>query len=108
MANAHNGDDKKETLLKAAQKAFQDPFGAVLELNADDCAPIIIDGRKTPPKVSADKKAKPDCIWRAANDIMLRALSSERALENAYISGGLTISGDMSVMARLNLTAARA
>ncbi len=93
-------------LMAAAQKTFTEPFGAVITLLAegDDDRAIRIDGRKTPPTVSITKaSANADCIWRAAPDILLRAISAERAFESAYVSGQLSISGDMSVMARLNL-----
>ncbi len=100
--------DAKTTnpLLAAAQKTFTEPFGAVIMLLAesDDDKPISIDGRQTPPTVSTAKTgAKADCIWRAAPDILLRAISGERAFESVYVSGQLSISGDLSVMARLNL-----
>ncbi len=98
------------SLLAAAQKTFTEPFGAVMTLlvEGDDDKAIRIDGRQTPPVVSAAKAGgKADCAWRAAPDILLRAISSERAFESVYVSGQLSISGDMSVMARLNLKQAK-
>ena len=94
------------SLAEAARGAFAAPFDAVLELRPDEGAPVFIDGRKTPPAVSnshPDKKGAADCVWRCPADIMLRVLTSRRAVENAVISGRLVIAGDMSVMARLEL-----
>ncbi len=97
-------------LLAAAQKTFTEPFGAVIILLAEgggDQA-IRIDGRQTPPVVDIAKAgAEADCTWCAAPDILLRAISGERAFESAYVSGRLSVSGDISVMARLNLTQAK-
>ncbi len=97
-------------LIAAARKTFTEPFGAVITLlvEGDDNKTIRIDGRQTPPVVSAAKSAgKADCVWRAAPDILLRAISGERGFESVYVSGRLSISGDMSVMARLNLKQAK-
>jgi len=93
-------------LEAAARKAVAAPFGAILTLAPDDGQPVYIDGRKSNVAVSlgAPKGAKADCEWRGPHDILQRALSSDRALEAAFASGGLTIAGDMSVMARLQLT----
>lgn len=97
-----------EALIEKAQKAFSESFGAVLELKPESGASVFVDGRATPPAKSAalpkDKKIA-DCIWRCPDDIMARVLSSKRAVENAVINGRLVIGGDMSVMARLRLSA---
>jgi hypothetical protein len=97
-------------LMVAAQKTFTEPFGAVITLLADgdDEKTIRIDGRQTPPAISIAKTgAKADCNWRGAPDILLRAISGERGFESVYVSGQLSICGDMSVMARLNLKQAK-
>ncbi|NOX82498.1 MAG: hypothetical protein GXP06_05845 [Alphaproteobacteria bacterium] len=98
------------SLLAAAQKTFTEPFGGAITLlveGGSDKA-IRIDGRKTPPVVSAaNAGGKADCIWRAAPDILLRAISGERGFESVYVSGQLSICGDMSVVARLNLKQAK-
>jgi putative sterol carrier protein len=97
------------SLLAAAQKTFTEPFGAVISLSPEGGDETIhIDGRQNPPAVSIAKAgAKTDCSWRAAPDILLRAISGERSFESVYVSGQLSISGDMSVMARLNLKQAK-
>lgn len=98
------------TLFEAAKKAFNEPFGAVLELRPETSAPIFVDGRPSRPLVSdrppADAKNGADCVWRCPDDIMARVLVSKRAIESAVINGRLVIAGDMSVMARLRLASA--
>ncbi len=97
-------------LLAAAKNTFAEPFGAVIALltvGGGDKT-IRIDGRQTPPIVSIAKTgARTDCTWRGAADILLRAISGERAFESVYVSGQLSISGDLSVMARLNFKQAK-
>ena len=93
-------------LIDKAGAAFTAPFGAVLELRPDEGEPVFVDGRCDPPIVAPNPpsgKDDADCLWRCPADAMRRALSSERAIENAVINGRLTIAGDMSVMARLRL-----
>ena len=101
--------DPLSDITEASKRAFAEAFDAVLLIEPEDAAPLWIDGRQNPPTVSdkAPKGVTADCIWRATPDIVLRALASERSLDNAFISGGLFISGDMSVMARLSLKANR-
>ena len=52
--------------------------------------------RNAPPKDVAA-----DCVWRGARETLQRALVNARAFDSAYLSGRLSIAGDMSVMARL-------
>ena len=101
-----NGDKEIKAL---ASKAFSAPFGAVLELAPENGATLWIDGHKNPPAVleKTPKSAKADCTWRGARESLLRALEGERAMASAFVSGRITISGDMSVMARLQLEGAR-
>jgi len=97
-----------EVLKVAAARTFAKPFGAVIEIALETGETFFIDGRAAP--VVADKKPKDadvDCAWRADADVMERVFSGERALESAYVSGRLAVSGDMSVMARLEIGAAR-
>jgi hypothetical protein len=91
-------------IADAARKAFQTPFGGILELRPENGAPVFVDGRKAPPVVADAAPAPADCVWRCAPDIMGRVLSSKRAIENAVINGRLVIAGDMSVMKRLKLS----
>ncbi len=93
-------------MIETAGKAFRTPFGGVLELRPEGGDPVFVDGRANPPAVAATLPAGAkgaDCIWRCPADIMRRALTSNRAVENAVINGRLAIAGDMSVMARLDL-----
>lgn len=92
-----------DPLAAAVKKAFKAPFDAVVKIAPDKGEPLFIDGRKTPPAVSA---AAPDtdsvtCQWRGSREALTRAMGSERAFESAYVAGRILVSGDMSVMARL-------
>lgn len=92
-----------ETLIAAAAGAFRKPFGAILEIAPDGAPAFYIDGRADPCAVIAVRPdgALPECVWRASADTLARIFQGGRALESAYLSGRLKISGDMSVMARL-------
>jgi hypothetical protein len=92
-------------LIAAAAGAFRKPFGAILEIAPDGAPSFYVDGRGDPCAVFA---ARPEggasaCVWRAGADTLARIFQGGRALESAYLSGRLKISGDMSVMARLIL-----
>lgn len=93
------------TLIAAAAGAFQKPFGAILEIAPDGAAAFFVDGTREPCAVLAERPggAAPACVWRAGADSLARIFQGGRALESAYLSGRLKISGDMSVMARLIL-----
>ncbi len=102
-------DSAKDALLAAAEKAFSAAFGAVLELRPESGDSLWVDGRQAPPKILA---AAPDenpaaCCWRGARDALTRALASPRAFDSAYLSGRVGVSGDMSVMTRLELQEGR-
>ncbi len=94
-----------DLLLAAAAGAFRKPFGAVLKIAPEGAPAIFVDGRTDPCAVahSPPGGAPPVCVWRAGADTLLRIFQGGRALESAYLSGRLKISGDMSVMARLIL-----
>ncbi len=100
---------EQDALSAAAAKAFAAPFGAIIKLAPEEGAPLWIDGRKTPPAISskAPKADEENCLWRGRREALIRALSSARSLEGAYVAGRITIAGDMSVMARLNLEEGR-
>lgn len=96
----------QETIRTEAAKIFTKAFGGILQISPSDAHPIWVDGRPSPPLITAavpDGKEDPDCVWRGASDVLLRVLSGERALESAFVSGRFTIAGDMSIMARLDL-----
>lgn len=96
----------QDALARAARKAFTIPCGAVLQLAPENGTAVFVDARQTPPAIDetppSDQK-EADCVWHGSMDALIRTLSSERAVENATINGRLVISGDMSVMARLQL-----
>jgi hypothetical protein len=94
-------------LISAAQTAFQTPFGALLQLLPENGGGLWVDGSASPPVILETKPMgrKPDCVWRAVSETLLRVLEGERALESAFVAGRLKIAGDMSVMTRLKLGA---
>lgn len=94
-----------DPLIAAAAGAFRKPFGAVLEIAPEGASPFYVDGRVEPCAVAAvmPSGAEAACVWRAGAETLARIFQGGRALESAYLSGRLKISGDMSVMARLIL-----
>jgi putative sterol carrier protein len=98
-----------QTLIAAAAGAFRTGFGAVLEIAPDGASPFYVDGRGESCAVLAGppSNVQAACVWRAAPDTLARIFEGGRALESAYLSGRLKISGDMSVMARLVLESSR-
>lgn len=94
-----------DPLIAAAAGAFKQPFGAILEIAPDGASSFYIDGRASPCFVAATapEGATSACVWRAGADTLARIFQGGRALESAYLSGRLKISGDMSVMTRLIL-----
>lgn len=98
-----------KSLKTAIAEALKEPFGGVIEVLPDGGDGFFIDGRAKPPAVrnKLPKGVKADCTWRGAGDVLMRVFGGERALESAYVSGRLRISGDMSVMARLSLEGTR-
>lgn len=96
-----------DPLLAAASAAFRQGFGAVLKIEAEGGPPLFVDGRGGACVLTPTAPADPQCVWRADGETLLRALQGGRALESAYLSGRLKISGDMSVMARLVLESSR-
>ncbi len=93
-----------------AEKYFQKPFNGIIRIElADGAGSVWVDGRQSPPEIT--EKAPPNvegafCLWRTNKETLTRILSpGVRQLEAAYIAGRLNISGDMSVMARLEVGA---
>ena len=68
---------------------------------------VWVDGRGEAATVSADSPTGVEgrfCLWRIDPlDVPLVLVADERRLENGFVSGRLKISGDMSVMARLEI-----
>ncbi len=92
-------------LMSKAAGFFKIPFNGVIRIEVDGSNAIWVDGRQTPPLVSEQAPPNLDggfCLWRTSLDTLNRILSpGVRQIEAAYIAGRLLISGDMSVMARL-------
>lgn len=98
-------DAAPDPLFAAAASAFATPFDGVILIEPKEGGALWIDGAANPPAVldAAPSIAEPRCTWRASRDTLMRILGGERLLASAYVSGRLTIAGDMSIMARLHL-----
>ena len=96
--------DAGDDLAKTAERAFKRAFAGFIKIESESDV-LWVDGHVSPPAIRKNPPKKPDplCIWRSASDTMRRVLEGERALESSYVSGRLKISGDMSVMARLEM-----
>jgi hypothetical protein len=97
-----------EEIAAAARPFFGRAFDGVIRIEATDRGEAFwVDGRSEPPLVTLDAPQGVErgfCLWRAGFDTLRRLFSQrERRLESAFIAGRLKISGDMSVMARLEL-----
>ncbi len=95
-------------LVTDAKKYFKQQFDGVIRVELEGTPNAIwIDGRSAPPVVSEKAPANVDtafCLWRTSQETFERILSpGVRQLEAAYIAGRLAISGDMGVLARLEV-----
>lgn len=94
-------------LRDVAERCFLQRFDGVLRIECtEDGSSIWVDGRLTRPVVT--EKAPPEvsgrfCLWRGDGQTLSTVLAGQRRLEPAYMAGQLKISGDMAVMARLEL-----
>ncbi|GGY44764.1 SCP2 sterol-binding domain-containing protein [Parvularcula lutaonensis] len=94
-------------LREGAEKGFVSSFDGVLRIECtEDGSSLWIDGRGDSPSVS--EKAPPElegrfCLWRGEVPVLRSVLLGQRKLETALMAGQLKISGDMAVMARLEL-----
>jgi hypothetical protein len=100
-------DAPMNDLAKAAAAAFAKPFGGLIRLEPEGAPALWVDGRAFPPEIGAGPPGGADeapvCVWRASRDTLMRIFEGERLLASAYVSGRLSIAGDMSIMARLHL-----
>ena len=106
-----------DELTQAAKEAFRNEFGAILEIRIKDVATLYVDGRRAPPRVSAERpKDAPEnadadaapagyAVWAASENTLREIFARKKALQSSYLSGRLSIGGDMSVMTRLQLEA---
>ena len=94
-------------LADAARSAFATAFGGALRLIPDTGPGVLVDGRTAPPQISPDDPSVVEgpgrCLVRGGRETLLRCLESERLFASAFVSGRLRISGDMSVLARIDL-----
>ncbi len=96
-----------DELREGAEKSFKAPFAGVLRIECtDDGSSLWIDGRTDVPTVS--EGAPPEvsssfCLWRGEKLTLRSILMGQRRLEIALTAGQLKVSGDMAVMARLEL-----
>lgn len=102
-------DNATSSILTQAEAAFVDGFDGIIELMPEGDASIWIDGRTDKAIATATRPndQTADCVWHGAPDALLEALASEKALDSAYLSGRIFISGDMSVMTRLSMAKKR-
>lgn len=93
-------------ILASAKNYFPSAFDGVIriEIEGEDHS-LWVDGRQDPPIISPSAPPNLDksfCLWRGKFDVFKRIFAlEERRLESSFIAGRLKISGDMSVMARL-------
>ena len=98
----------RDALATAGANAFASAFEAVIKLTPENGDPVWIDGRIDPPQTSsAALTGGENCSLFGAPETLLRALASQRGFESAYVSGRLSIAGDMSVLARLKFKETR-
>lgn len=95
-------------LIEKASRYFKSGFDGVIRIETmDGKSSFWVDGRQTPPVVSAESPKGVEqgfCLWRAEKkDLQIIFGADPRRLESSYVSGRLKISGDMAVMARLEL-----
>ena len=100
-----------DELREGAEKSFKAPFAGVLRIECtEDGSSLWIDGRSDAPVVS--EAAPPEvsssfCLWRGEAMTLRSILTGQRRLETALITSQLKVSGDMAVMARLELAGAQ-
>lgn len=95
-------------LAESAAAIFQHGFGGVLRIEPEDAGRFDVDGRGDRCLVvDPAGNVTPDCVWRADAETLGRIFEGGRALESAFLSGRLSIAGDMSVMARVVMEGAR-
>ncbi|MBB4657585.1 SCP2 sterol-binding domain-containing protein [Parvularcula dongshanensis] len=97
-----------DELMAAARTFFSKGFAGVIRVEVTDRSQSFwVDGREREPLVQAGSPpgvAGGFCLWRAEGLTLERLFTNEqRRLESAFISSRLKISGDMSVMARLEV-----
>lgn len=95
-------------LSDAAKAVCNKAFAGVIKVVADSGEALWIDGRSSPPAISFTAFDTPEInVWRGANDTLQRIFEGERSLESAFVAGRVFVSGDMSIMSRLEMSGER-
>ena len=113
-ADASEGADEATrvaaSLAEAARGFFAAGFGGVIRVEVIDQgrgAAFWVDGRGARAEVGTNAPGGVEgsfCLWRARRETLVRLFSERgRRVESAFVSNRLMISGDMSVMARLEV-----
>jgi len=95
-----------QELLNKAKAVFTKSFNGVIAIIVDNEATMIVDGSGPQPQLKYQPDFEPDkadCIWRIEEEALHRIFEGGRAIDSAFLSGRLTIQGDMAIMARLKL-----
>ena len=92
-----------EKITQGLQRAIGEDcgLGALLKLRFDNGGVILVDARQKPNKVTNDD-CDADCTLTLSLDTFNRLLSGQLDGTEAFLSGKLRVSGDMSVAARVN------
>ena len=93
-------------LIDEAKGFFTTRFDGVIRVElVDEDTSFWVDGRAQPPAISVaspKEVTRQFCLWRIEGaDLSLILLHTQGRLENSVIAGRLRLSGDMSVMMRL-------
>ena len=107
-AEADDAAAVADALAEAARTVFVRGFGGVIRVEATDRgASFWVDGRGERARVGRAAPAEVDasfCLWRARHETLTRLFAEQgRRVESAFVSNRLQVSGDMSVMARLQI-----
>lgn len=95
-----------QEVLDSATGFFTEAFEGVIRIEILDADfSFWVDGRLTPPRITTDSPeavATHFCLWRVDYlDLTQLFADGGHRVSNSFITGRLRISGDMSVMARL-------
>ena len=104
----NEAEEVATALAEAARDFFAAGFGGVIRVEATDRgASFWVDGRGERCVLGPHAPAAVDasfCLWRAKHETLARLFAERtRRVESAFVSNRLQISGDMSVMARLEI-----
>ncbi|MEM1289830.1 MAG: SCP2 sterol-binding domain-containing protein [Pseudomonadota bacterium] len=99
-----------DDLIESAKQCFVTPFDGVLRIECvGDGSSLWVDGRPAQPTISdlaPPEVAARFCLWRGEALTLLSVLNGQRRLETAFTAGQMKISGDIAVMARLEMGSA--